>query len=169
MDEKYTLESLRQAIGKRHIDKEAEKQARFEKVAHRYEQAVHALMEGIRAVVEQIPDFEVSREDETEVFTSPAFQGHEMEIQQKRLRITLGDDFILFDPTARAIVSAHGQVEIVASRPISYMIEKVLYLVDDPSRPEGAYWGYRSVEDMSGHPVRFTKESLIKLLHQVFS
>jgi len=169
MSEQYTLESLKNAIGKRQVDDESVEEERFERVAQRYEQSVHALIDGIKKIVDQIPDFEVSLEDETEVFTTPAYPGYKREIEQRRLRVALDEDFVLFDPTARAFVSAHGQVEIVASKPLTYMIEKVLYLVDDPQKPNGLYWGYRSVENLSGQPVRFTKEGLLRLLHTVFA
>jgi hypothetical protein len=59
----------------------------------------------------------------------------------QRARITRGEDFLLFDPTAGALASAMGQVRLSSSRPIPFLMERALYLVR--GGPEGSWWGYR--------------------------
>ena len=108
-------------------------------------------------------------EDEKEIFTSPAFPGLQCEINDQRLKIMLEEDFLVFDPSGKALTSALGQIQIQASKPITFMIEKILYLIHDPRKPGGAYWGYRSIENLGGNLVPFSKEALLKLLHEVFA
>lgn len=168
MSDKLTIDSLRAAIRQTEDRGEAEEAARFEQQARRFERAVAELVRQIREVVAQVPELEASLEDETELFTTPSFPGRSIEIRDQRLRVTHGEDFLLFDPTAKALLSAMGQVEVVASRPIPFMVEKVLYLV--PNREGGgARWGYRSVDNLGGPLVPFGQQDLLRLLHAVFA
>jgi len=168
MAEQLSIESLRAAI--RHTDDrgEAEELRRFELHARRFEAAVGRLVHQIRQIVEQVPELATRLEDEVETFTSPGFPGRSTEIHDQRLRITHGEDFLLFDPTARALLSAMGQVEIAASRPVPFMVEKVLYLIPDDAGA-GARWGYRSVDNLGGPLVPFGQQDLLRLLHAVFA
>lgn len=167
MTESLNINSLRAAIQKSGTSEGAADDARFEALARRFEGAVRQLVESIHGVVRQIPELEVVREDEVEVFTSPAFPGKEMRIHDQRLRIIMGEDMLLFDPTARALMSALGQIEVEATRPLPFMIEKVLYLI--PSRGgQKARWGYRSVENLGGPLAPFTEKVLLRMLHSVF-
>jgi hypothetical protein len=169
MSKEFSIDTLKKAIKQRKIDKEEKIQARFEAVAKNYEQAIQNLIKKIHEFTIQIEEFEVELEDETEIFTSPAYPGLTAKIKAQRLKITLEEDFLMFDPSGKAITSALGQIEIIASKPISFMIEKVLYLVRDPNNPAGAYWGYRSIENLGGGLLPFSKEALLKLLHEIFA
>ncbi|MEE4272250.1 MAG: hypothetical protein V2I67_11275 [Thermoanaerobaculales bacterium] len=161
-----TIDGLRAAIKKTGDNGDAEQAERFELMARRFEMAVARLVQQIRTVVEQVPELECVFEDEVETFTAPGFPGRRLDIHDQRLRITRGEDFLLFDPTANALLSAMGQVEIAASRPIPFMVEKTLYLIPEGG---GAKWGYRSVDNMGGPLVPFGKQDLLKLLHAVFA
>jgi hypothetical protein len=166
MTEDLTIESLRAAIkGTGHRD-DAEERERFELQARRFELAVGRLVDQIRSIVDQVPELATDLEDEVEIFTAPGFPGRSLEIHDQRLRITHGENFLLFDPTAKALLSAMGQVEIAASRPIPFMVEKILYLIPEG---RGARWGYRSVDDLGGPLKLFGRQDLLKLLHAVFA
>ncbi|OGL46204.1 MAG: hypothetical protein A2161_03720 [Candidatus Schekmanbacteria bacterium RBG_13_48_7] len=169
MDEKLSINSLRDALKKRKVEKGADEKLRFEAFAKRYEKAVHHLINQINKYADQIPEFTVTREDETEIFTSPAFPGYELEIKDQRLKITLDEDFLLFDPTAKALTSALGQVKIISSKPIPFLIENILYLIYDPRNPKNLTWGYRSIENFGGKLIILTEETLLKLFHAVFA
>ncbi len=169
MNERLSVESLRAAILERSQPTTDDERTRFEAVARRYEAAVHQLIQQIHALVRQVPELQVTLEDENEIFTSPAFPGHEIEISDQRLRITCGESFLLFDPTARALLSAIGQVEIECSQPIPFLIEKVLYLIPDRDGAK-ARWGVRSVETLTSNRLEpFTQDTLLKLLHAAFA
>jgi hypothetical protein len=168
MPDDLTIDSLRSAIRQTDDRSEVEEARLFELHARRFEQAVARLVRQIRQVVEQVPELATSLEDEIEVFTSPGFPGRSIEIHDQRLRITHDEDFLLFDPTARALLSAMGQVEIVTSRPVPFMVEKILYLIPDDAGT-GARWGYRSVTALGGPPVPFGRQDLLRLLHSVFA
>jgi len=169
MAEGLTIDGLRAAIKKTGDDDgEAAQAERFELMARRFEKAVAVLVRQIRTVVEQVPELECAFEDEVETFTAPGFPDHSLDIHDQRLRITHGEDFLLFDPTAKALLSAMGQVEIAASRPIPFMVEKILYLIPDDGG-SGARWGYRSVDNLGGPLVSFGQQDLLKLLHAVFA
>lgn len=166
MTDKLTIDSLRSAIKETGDTGEAEQAERFELMARRFEMAVGRLVRQIQKLVEQVPELETELEDEVETFTAPGFPDRSLNIHDQRLRITHGEDFLLFDPTAKALLSAMGQVEIAASRPIPFMVEKILYLIPDGT---GAKWGYRSVESLGGPLIPFGQQDLLKLLHAVFA
>lgn len=166
MTENLTIDSLRAAIKSTGGRDDTEERERFELQARRFELAVARLVEQIRTIVDQVPELESEFEDEVETFTAPGFPGRSLEIHDQRLRIIHGEDFLLFDPTAKALLSAMGQVEIAASRPIRFMVEKILYLIPEGS---GARWGYRSVDDLGGPLKPFGRQDLLKLLHAVFA
>lgn len=168
MAEQLSIDSLRAAIRGAEEDEGAEEQARFEAMARRFEAAVRQLIADIHTVVRQVPELKVSLEDEVETFTSPAFPGRSLDIRDQRLRITHGEDVLLFDPTAKALLSAMGQIEVVASRPIPFMIERILYLIHErgASRPR---WGYRSVENFGERLLPFNQQVLLRMLHAVFA
>lgn len=168
MGEELTIDSLRAAIRKGAAEAEAADDQRFERLGRRYERAVQQLIAQIRQVVARVPELVATLEDEVEEFSSPAFPGKTLEIRDQRLRITCGDDLLLFDPTAKALLSALGQVEIEASRPIPFMIERVLYLIPDR---EGlsARWGYRSAANAGGPLTPFGEQDLLRLLAAVFA
>jgi len=162
-----TIDSLRAAIRQTDSTEAAADEERFQALAQRFEQAVRSLVREIHRVVTQVPELTVVLEDEVEQFTSPAFPGKQREIHDQRLRISHGDDVLLFDPTAKALMSALGQVEVEASRPLPFMVEKILYLI--PSRgSDKARWGFRSVENLGGPLVPFTQQVLLRMLHCVF-
>jgi hypothetical protein len=164
--DELTIESLRAAIKKTDDGVETEQAERFELMARRFETAVGQLVRQIKTLVDQVPELETELEDEIETFTAPGFPGRSLEIRDERLRITHGEDFLLFDPTAKGLLSAMGQVEIAASRPIPFMVEKILYLIPEGSR---ARWGYRSVDNLGGPLVPFGRQDLLKMLHEVFA
>ena len=166
MTETLSIESLRAAIKKTDDHDETEQAERFELMARRFEMAVGRLVQQIQKTVNQVPELEVNLEDEIETFTAPGFPDRSLDIHDQRLRITHGEDFLLFDPTAKALLSAMGQVEIAASRPISFMVEKILYLIPDGA---GARWGYRSIDNLGGPLAPFGQQDLLKLLHAVFA
>lgn len=166
MTETLSIESLRAAITKTDDRDETEQAERFELMARRFEMAVGRLVGQIRKTVEQVPELSVELEDEIETFTAPGFPDRSLDIHDQRLRITHGEDFLLFDPTAKALLSAMGQVEIAASRPIPFMVEKILYLIPEGA---GARWGYRSIDDLGGPLAPFGQQDLLKLLHAVFA
>jgi len=164
----FSIEGLRAAMRKDDAEQTTVDDARFEAMARRYESAVRALIGDIHKVVKQIPEFRVKLEDEVETFTSPAFPGKSMSIRDQRLRITHGEHVLLFDPTAKALLSALGQIEVEASRPIPFMIEKILYL--NPESGSGkARWGYRSIENLGGPLAPFNQQVLLRMLHSVFA
>ncbi len=168
MAEELSVDGLRSLLQGRGTDETASEDERFELMARRFESAVRSLVDQITAIVRQIPELRVTLEDEVETFTSPAFPGRSTGIRDQRVRITRGDDMLLFDPTAKALLSALGQVEIEATRPIPFLVEKVLYLI--PSRDgTGARWGYRSVEDLGGPLAPFNQQALLRMLRAVFA
>ena len=170
MNDEFSIESLRKAItAKKSVVEENTKEQQFQNLALRYEQALQQLIMQIKKVVDQIPEFAVTLEEEKEIFSSPAFPGLKKEIRDQRLRISLSENFILFDPSGEGLLSAMGQIEIKSSRPIPYMIEKILYLIPDSTQSNKMYWGYRSIENLSGAMIPFTQKALLKLLHTVFA
>ncbi len=168
MAESYSIDSLRAALQGATADLSSPEDERFEALARRFERAVRQLVEEVAKIVAQIPELTLVREDETETFTSPAFPGKEIAIRDQRLRITRGDDVLLFDPTAKALLSALGQVEVAATRPLPFMVEKALYLIPDRSG-ERVRWGYRAVENLGGPLAPFTQQVLLRILHAVFA
>ncbi len=168
MAQEISIESLRAAIRRKDTGREAAGAAAFEAMARRFERAVEHLISQIAAVVGEIPELDVALEDEREVFTSPAFPDRSVEISSRRARITRGEDMLLFDPTAKALLSALGQVEIEATRPIPFLVEKVLYLIPDRSGGP-ARWGFRSVRDLGGPLAPFTRSALLEMLAAVFA
>ncbi len=167
MAEEYSIESLRMAIKESDQVVEDSDGERFEAQARRYEKAVAKLVADITGIVSQIPELTVTLEDEVEHFTSHGYPDREVEIHDQRVRITRGSDTLFFDPTAKAHLSAMGQVEIEASRPLRFMIEKVLYLL--PAKGgKRTRWGFRSIENLGGPPMPFTKQVLLRMLHLVF-
>lgn len=168
MAEQLSIEGLRSMLQKRDAGAADPDEVRFEAAARRFERAVHTLVDQISVVVRQIPELEIALEDEVETFTSPAFPGRSLDIRDQRLRITRGDDVLLFDPTAKALLSALGQVEVEATRPLSFMVEKILYLIPDRSG-ERATWGYRSVENLGGPLAPFNQQALLRILAAVFA
>lgn len=168
MDEELSIHTLRQSILQKDRRLTSTDEQLFEQAGRRYERAVHRLILDIQAVVDQIPELKVTLEDEIEVFTSPAFPGRTMSITDQRLRITRGDAALLFDPTARALLSALGQIEIAATRPIHFMIDRVLYLIPGPDGST-ARWGYRTVDDAGGPLSPFNQPALLRTLHAVFA
>lgn len=168
MAETLSIHSLRQAILERDRELPIPDDQLFEQAGRRYERAVQHLVKAIVAVVEQIPELKVTLEDEHETFSSPAFPGRTMTISDQRIRVTRGDSMLLFDPTAKAILSALGQIEIEATRPIPFMIERVLYLI--PSRDGGgARWGFRTADDIAGPLAPFDQAALLRMLQAVFA
>lgn len=167
MADELTIESLRAAIRGEGEPTGDPDEVRFERLGRRFEGAVAALAERIREMIDQIPELDLRLEDEIEVFTSPAFPGRELRIRDQRVRIVRGDDMILFDPTAKALLSALGQVEVQATRPLPFMIEKVLYLIPDRGG-RTARWGYRAAEDPAGL-TPFTRSVLLRMLQAVFT
>lgn len=168
MAEQLSIESLRSMLQQRDSGAEAADDVRFEAGARRFERAVQALVSQITAVVAQVPELAITLEDEIETFTSPAFPGKSVDIRDQRIRITRGDDMLLFDPTAKALLSALGQVEVEATRPLSFMVEKVLYLISDRTG-QRAIWGYRSVENLGGPLAPFNQQALLRILAAVFA
>jgi hypothetical protein len=168
MGEELSIHALRQSILQSDRRLPSTDEQLFEQAGRRYERAVHRLIQDIQSVLDQIPELKVTLEDEVEVFSSPAFPGRTMSITDQRLRITRGDAVLLFDPTARALLSALGQIEIAATRPIPFMIERVLYLIPGPDGAT-ARWGYRTVDDAGGPLSPFNKPALLRTLHAVFA
>ena len=91
-----------------------------------------------------------------------------MTIEDHRIRITRGDEMLLFDPTAGAHLSALGQREVQASRPIPFMIEKVLYLEGGRKGKEPS-WGYRSIENLGSKLTPFSQQTLLRMIKCVFA
>jgi hypothetical protein len=168
MGQLLTIESLRSAISGNKDNDTAGDDARFEAQGKRYESAVSALVTKIQSVVDQIPELTCTLEAEAEVFTSPSFPGKSMKIKDHRIRITRGDDMLLFDPTAGAYLSALGQIEIQASRPVPFMIEKVLYLEGGRNDTEPS-WGYRSIDNLGNRLTPFSDQTLLRMLKCVFA
>ncbi len=129
MTEEMTISSLRSAILKSETQLPETDEMQFEKTGRRFERAVALLVADIKGVVDQIPELKVALEDEIEVFSSPAFPGRTLTIRDQRLRITRGSNMLLFDPTGKTLMSALGQIEIEASHPIPFMIDRTLYLI----------------------------------------
>lgn len=164
----FSIDALRAALQGSDSAQTSPEDERFEALARRFERAVARLVEDINKVVQQIPELDVVLEDEVETFTSPAFPGKEIDIRDQRVRISRGEDMLLFDPTAKALLSAMGQIEIEATRPLSFMIEKVLYLIPDRTG-QRARWGFRSIENLGGPLAPFTQQVLLRMLHCVFA
>ena len=167
MAEEYSIESLRVAIQESNQDVPDTDGERFEAQARRYEKAVAKLVDDICRIVSQIPELTITLEDETEIFTSHGYADREIEIHDQRVCITRDSNTLFFDPTAKAHLSAMGQVEIQASRPLRFMIEKVLYLLPVQGGKR-TRWGFRSIENLGGPPVPFTEQVLLRMLHLVF-
>lgn len=164
------VESLRAAIrGRGGSAEPADEATRFEALARSYEKAVQQLQAEIAATVKQVGDLKLSLEDEVESFTSPAFPGRTLKIHSQRLRITLGDDFLLFDPNPGAMASAMGQMKIEASRPIPFLIEKGIILIRSREASEPPYWAYRSSDDLTKFALPFSRTVLLRILHAVFA
>ena len=166
-DSDDSLDGLRDAIRRRGETSTATEEHRFQSLAREYEAAVARLVASIREVAGAVPELTFATEDEKETFTSPAFPGRSLEIKDQRARITRGEDFLLFDPTAGALASAMGQVRLSSSRPIPFLMERALYLVR--GGPEGSWWGYRSAEDPSQFALPFTRKALVRMLRAVFA
>ena len=167
MADAISISALRSALKDTDSSQESDGDKRFEAMAHRYQDSVQSLVREIHSVVEQIPELSITLEDEVETFTSPAFPGKKMDIQDQRVRISCGDNWLLFDPAAKAFLHAMGHVEIEASRPIPFMVERLLYLIPERKGGEGC-WKYPAVESLGGPPVPFTQETLLRLFHCVF-
>lgn len=168
MTEKLTVHSLRQEILRKQAEFEAPDEMQFEQTARRFERAVRQLVGDIQKLVDQVPELKYVLEDEIEVFTTPAFPGRSMKIHDQRLRIVRGDRMLLFDPTAKALLSALGQIDVEATRPIPFMVDQVLYLIPGHGG-KTARWGYRSVDNMAGPLTPFTQNDLLRMLHAVFA
>jgi hypothetical protein len=162
-----SLDDLRDAIRRRGQDDTSPEEKRFAFLAREYETAVAQLVAKIKEVVANVPELTLVTEDEKEAFTSPAFPGRQLEIRDQRVRITRGEDYLLFDPTAGAVASAMGQVRLSYSRPIPFLMEKTLYLVR--GGPDGSWWGYRSAEDPARFALPFTAKALVRMLRAVFA
>jgi len=169
MADEVSIESLRTAIRNRGAEADSGEAARLEALARGYEACVRDLVTELVTVARQIPDLTVAVEDETEEFTSPAFPGRGVPIESQRVRITLHEDFLLFDPTAEALASALGQVKISASRPIPFLIERTLYLIRPRSPQQKPYWALRSVENPLQFGTPFDRDALLRMLHAVFA
>jgi hypothetical protein len=168
MTEQLTVHTLRQEILQKQAEFEAPDEMQFEQTGRRFERAVRQLVDNIKKIVEQVPELKYVLEDEIEVFTTPAFPGRSMEIHDQRLRIVRGDRMLLFDPTAKALLSALGQIDVEATTPIPFMVDQVLYLIPGgDGKP--ARWGYRSVHNMSGPLAPFTQNDLLRMLQAVFA
>ena len=168
MGDSFTIDGLRAALQKGPELERGSDDVRFEALARRFEAAVHSVIAQIKQLVDQIPELQTVLEDEIETFTSPAFPGRSVDIRDQRLRIIRGDDMLLFDPTAKALLSALGQIEIEATRPIPFLVERVLYLIPDHDG-KAARWGFRSVETLGGPLVPFSEKELLRMLHAVFA
>jgi hypothetical protein len=168
MSEKLTIDSLRAAIQQIDTTDTGADDERFLQMAKRYEVAVEHLVTQIQRVVDQVPELEARLEDEVETFTAPGYPDKTLDIKSRRIRISHRDDSLLFDPTAKALLSALGQIEIEASRPIPFMVEKILYLIPDSSGAS-ARWGYRSIDNLGGPLTPFTQQDLLRLLKVVFA
>jgi hypothetical protein len=168
MPEDLTIDSLRQAILRTQADVEASDEEQFELTARRFERAVKQLVDDIQHIVKQVPELSCVLEDEVEVFTTPAFPGRSMEIHDQRLRVVRGGRMLLFDPTAKALLSALGQMDVESTTPIPFMVEQVLYLIPS-SDGKTARWGYRSVDNMGGPLALFTPDDLLRMLQVVFA
>jgi hypothetical protein len=166
-EEDDSLDGLRDAIRRRGESNTATEEQRFQTLAREYEAAVAKLVAHIREVVGAVPELKFVAEDEREAFTSPAFPGRSLDIKDQRARITRGEEYLLFDPTAGALASAMGQVRLSSSRPIPFLMERTLYLVR--GGPEGSWWGYRSAEDPAKFALPFTKKTLVRMLRAVFA
>lgn len=162
-----SVDDLRAAIRRRGQNDTTDEEQRFRALAREYEAAVAQLVARVQEVVSSVPELKLATEDEKEAFTSPAFPGRSLDVRDQRVRITRGEDFLLFDPTAGALASAVGQVRLASSRPIPFLMEKTLYLVR--GGPEGTWWGYRSAEDPSKFAIPFTPKTLVRMLHSVFA
>lgn len=165
--EQLSVDSLRAALQRSGGGQGDPADVRFEALARRYERAVRTLVHQIHGLVKQIPELDAVLEDEVETFTSPAFPDRQLEIRDQRLRISRGDDLLLFDPTARALMSALGQVDVEASAPIPFMVERILYLIPGNAGTK-ARWGFRSVENLGGPLAPFTEQVLLRMLRCVF-
>lgn len=105
-----SLDALRSAIRRRGQTDNADEGQRFQALAREYEAAVGQLVAHIREVVAAVPELTISTEDEKEAFTSPAFPGRSVDIRDQRVRITRGEDYLLFDPTEECVpLFAYGQ------------------------------------------------------------
>jgi hypothetical protein len=167
MAEAISIDALRSALQAKDTPQEVDEDQRFELAVRRYEESVRELVEEISTVVGQIPELSLTLEDEVETFTSPAFPGKTKAVQGQRVRIASAENWVLFDPSAKAFLQAVGHVEVQASRPLPFMVERVLYLTPDRKGLK-ARWTYPSVENLGRQPVPFTQETLLRLLHCVF-
>lgn len=150
------LDALRAAIRRRGQHDSASEEERFSALARNYEKAARGLVLMAQEVAARVPELTLTLEDEEETFTSPAFPGRETPVRSQRIKIGLGGDFLILDPTAAALGGAIGQVQVTSSRPIPFLIEKTIYLIRsrDAQEREATYWGYRSAEDRAPSPSR---------------
>jgi len=170
MSEKISIGSLRDAIKSRRTPIEADDLGqRFEKKAKKFEQAVAHFNRQVEKVIRQLPELSIDLEDEEEVFTSPAYPGMSQTIHDQILKITLDDDYLIFDPTGRSYSTTLGQIQIQASKPLPMLVEKILYLVENPRKPQSLFWGYRSVEDFGQKIYPFNQQILLSILKEVFA
>jgi hypothetical protein len=167
--ETLSIDSLKAAINAKKKATAPSDQDKFEAKARRFEQAVQHFNQQVQKVVSQIPALNVTLEDETETFTSPAYPGYSKEVRDQRLKIAMEEDFLLFDPTGQSFSTSFGQIHIEASRPIPILIERILYLMESRADPSRFYWGYRSIEDFGQKICPFDQAALLKILHSVFA
>ena len=164
------MDSLREAIKSHQTEDAADDLSRrFEKKAKKFEQAVAHLNRQVEKVIRQVPELSIELEDEEEVFTSPAYPGMSKTVHDQILKITLEDDYLIFDPTGRSYSTAFGQIKIEASKPIPMLVEKVLYLMENPRKPRSFFWGFRSVEDFGQKIYPFNQQTLLAMLKAVFA
>jgi hypothetical protein len=170
MSEKISIDSLRKAIKSQRAESEANDLInRFEKKAKKFEQAVAHLNRQVEKVIRQVPELSIEFEDEEEVFTSPAYPGMSKTVHDQILKITLEDDYLIFDPTGRSYSTTFGQIQIQASKPLPMLVEKTLYLMENPRKPRSFFWGYRSAKDFGQKIYPFNQETLLTLLKAIFA
>jgi hypothetical protein len=165
------VDELRAAIRRRGQQETAAEEQRFLSLARNYETAARGLVAMAQEVAARVPELTVTLEDEEETFTSPAFPGREAPVRTQRIKVGLGGDFLILDPTANALGGAIGQVQVVSSRPVPFLIERTIYLIRsrDARDREGTYWGYRSAEDMSAFALPFTRDVFVRMLRAIFA
>ena len=170
MSEKISIDSLRDAIKSQRSDSEADNLSqRFEKKAKKFERAVAHFNRQVEKVIRQIPELSIEFTDEEEVFTSPAYPGMSQTVHDQILKVTLDDNYLIFDPTGRSYSTTFGQIQIEASKPLPLLVEKNLYLMENPRKPQSFFWGYRSVEDFGQKIYPFNQQTLLAILKAVFA
>lgn len=168
MADDLSIDSLRGAIRRRRTAADGATSAGLEATARRFEAAVAQLTRELLAIVDELPELEVTLEDEVEAFTSPAHPGESVTVRDQRICITGGEDFLLFDPTSKAHFTTVGQVDVRSSRPIPFLMEKTLYLSEAPGS-ERFVWGFRSLENLGGGLTPFDRQSFLRMLGAVFA